>query len=331
MQSLELSAKSVGEATKTAAEKFGVSEDQVKVTVLEQVKGLFGKSSIRVRAEVIPSEAAPAATPPVAEAPVAAPEKAKKPAKGKAAKVEEVVVEEAPATPAPEPQKEEKAGVPRRLGRKSDAAPAAPAEVAPAAAVVAAEPAPKSRREKPAPKASAPASEKVEAEGGAEATEEEATDGVQATQEDADRLLKVLTDIIASSNLEVSATVTQVGGRYVSMQLDGKDAAYLVGKHGEVVNALQYLVNIICGRRYNNGVRAPIDANDYRKRREEALTRLANKVADQVIERGEEAVLDVLPAFERRIVHKALSVRSGIATYSEGEEPNRRVVIAPAD
>ncbi len=328
MQSLELSAKSVGEATKTAAEKFGVSEDQVKVTVLEQVKGLFGKSSIRVRAEVIPSEAAPAATPPVADAPVAAPEKAKKPAKGKAAKVEEVVVEEAPAAPAPEPQKEEKVGVPRRLGRKSDAAPAAPAEVAP---VAAAEPAPKSRREKPAPKASAPASEKVEAEGGTEATEEEPTDGVQATQEDADRLLKVLTDIIASSNLEVSATVTQVGGRYVSMQLDGKDAAYLVGKHGEVVNALQYLVNIICGRRYNNGVRATIDANDYRKRREEALTRLANKVADQVIERGEEAVLDVLPAFERRIVHKALSVRSGIATYSEGEEPNRRVVIAPAD
>ncbi len=338
MQSLELSAKSVGEATKTAAEKFGVSEDQIKVTVLEQVKGLFGKSSIRVRAEVIPSEVAPAAAPPVADAPVAAPEKAKKPAKGKAAKVEEVVVEEAPATPAPEPQKEEKAGVPRRLGRKSDAAPAAPAEVAPAAVVsatavsaVAAEPAPKSRREKSAPKASAPASEKVEAEGGAEATEEEPTDGVQATQEDADRLLKVLTDIIASSNLEVSATVTQVGGRYVSMQLDGKDAAYLVGKHGEVVNALQYLVNIICGRRYNNGVRATIDANDYRKRREEALTRLANKVADQVIERGEEAVLDVLPAFERRIVHKALSVRSGIATYSEGEEPNRRVVIAPAD
>ena len=90
-------------------------------------------------------------------------------------------------------------------------------------------------------------------------------------------------------------------------------------------------MNIICGRRYNNGVRATIDANDYRKRREEALTRLANKVADQVIERGEEAVLDVLPAFERRIVHKALSVRTGIATYSEGEEPNRRVVIAPAD
>ena len=71
--------------------------------------------------------------------------------------------------------------------------------------------------------------------------------------------------------------------------------------------------------------------NDYRKRREDALTNLATKIAEQVLERQEEAVLDALPAFERRIVHKALSTIGGIATYSEGEEPNRRVVIAPAE
>lgn len=97
------------------------------------------------------------------------------------------------------------------------------------------------------------------------------------------------------------------------------------------MNALQYLVNIVSGRKMQNGVRATIDANDYRRRREDALTNLANKIADQVVQRGEEAVLDALPAFERRIVHKALSVRTGIVTYSEGEEPNRRVVIAPGD
>lgn len=328
MQSVELSAKSVAEATKTAAEKLGVSQDQVKVTVLEQVKGLFGKSSIRVRAEVIES----------APTPAPAAEKAKKPAKSKPAKAEEAPpVEVAPAPVAPVVAAPvEKVSVPRRLGRKSSASDDAAEEIAaPATAPVAsapetAEPARGGsgrRREKPAPKAAAPA--RVESEASTDGEEE--SEGVQATQEDADRLLKVITDIIASSGLEVDAKVTQVGGRYVSMQLDGKDAAFLVGKHGEVVNALQYLVNIICGRKYNNGVRATIDANDYRKRREDALTRLANKVADQVIERGEEAVLDVLPAFERRIVHKALSVRAGIATYSEGEEPNRRVVIAPAD
>jgi spoIIIJ-associated protein len=94
---------------------------------------------------------------------------------------------------------------------------------------------------------------------------------------------------------------------------------------------MQYLVNIIAGRRFDNGVRATLDGNDYRRRREEALTLLATKIADQVKSRGEEAVLDALPAFERRIVHKALSTYEGISTYSEGEEPNRRVVIAPID
>jgi spoIIIJ-associated protein len=97
-----------------------------------------------------------------------------------------------------------------------------------------------------------------------------------------------------------------------------------------VLNALQYLVNIIGNRRIANGVRATLDGNDYRKRREDTLTSLAQNIADQVKKRGEEAVLDALPAFERRIVHKALSTVTGITTYSEGEEPNRRVVIAPA-
>jgi spoIIIJ-associated protein len=115
------------------------------------------------------------------------------------------------------------------------------------------------------------------------------------------------------------------------VQLDGKDVAHLVGKHGEVLNALQYLINIMAGRRFGNGVRVTLDGNDFRKRREDQLTQLAQNIADQVRKRQEEAVLDALPAFERRIVHKALSDLGGITTYSEGEEPNRRVVIAPAE
>jgi spoIIIJ-associated protein len=78
-------------------------------------------------------------------------------------------------------------------------------------------------------------------------------------------------------------------------------------------------------------VRVTLDGNDFRRRREDQLTKLAQSIADQVAKRGEEAVLDALPAFERRIVHKALSEYGGVQTYSEGEEPNRRVVIAPAD
>ncbi|HCE00877.1 MAG TPA: protein jag, partial [Armatimonadetes bacterium] len=67
------------------------------------------------------------------------------------------------------------------------------------------------------------------------------------------------------------------------------------------------------------------------QRREAALRQLAVRLAQEVRNRGQEAVLEALPAFERRVVHKALEHEPGVTTYSEGEEPDRRVVIAPAD
>jgi spoIIIJ-associated protein len=144
-------------------------------------------------------------------------------------------------------------------------------------------------------------------------------------------MLQLVLGILEAGQLDVTAQVTGISGRYVNVELDGKDAAFLVGKHGEVLNALQYVVNIIANQQYGTGIRATLDGNNYRHRREDALTKLAQRIAEQVAERGEEAVLDALPAFERRIVHKALGDQPGVTTYSEGEEPNRRVVIAPSD
>ena len=294
MQTVEITAKTV-QATKAAAEKLGVATGALTVTVLEETKGLFGKSSVRIRADVIPST--PVAEP--AAAPAPAPAKGKKPAK--AAKVVEA--------PAPEPVVEA-------------VAPAPAPEATPAPA-----PAKKGKgKAKAEPKEEAPVAEAEPVK----AEESESTD-VQATAEDGERLTSLVKELLSAANLQVNAKTGEIAGRYVNVQLDGKDAAFLVGKHGEVLNAMQYLVNIIAGRRFDNGVRATLDGNDYRRRREEALTQLASKIAEQVKARGQEAVLDALPAFERRIVHKALSGYEGVSTYSEGEEPNRRVVIAPVD
>jgi len=311
MQTVEITAKTVHEATKAAAEKLGVTPDDLKITVLEETKGLFGKSSVRVRAEVVEAPAAepspqPGPTPtPVKEVPVKAGRRG-----AKAPKAEEPaapVVEE----PAPDP------------------APVAPAPVAaPASAPVEAKPPAKRTtrgRGKPEAKTEEP---EAPAEEGKPA---EAESDIVATAADGDRLTELVRELLAAASLQVNAKTGEVAGRYVNIHLDGKDAAFLVGKHGEVLNAFQYLVNIIAGRRFDNGVRVTLDGNDYRRRREDALTQLATKIADQVKQRGEEAVLDALPAFERRIVHKALSGYEGISTYSEGEEPNRRVVIAPVD
>jgi len=270
MQTIETTGKSLQEATKSAAAKLGVAEDQLSVTVLEETKGLFGKSNVRIRAEV-KAQSAPA--------------------------------KETPAETSSNGKVEAEAAAPEKSPRKSRAK------------------APK-KEEQPAE-----TSEDTDAGNG----DEPAAEQVSATDSDAQQLVDLIQDLVAKAELDVQAKVTQLNGRYVNIELDGKDVAYLVGKHGEVLNALQYLVNIIAGRTFNNGVRATIDGNNYRNRREQQLTAHAQRVADEVKKRGEEAVLDALPAFERRIVHKALSDYAGVATYSEGEEPNRRVVIAPAE
>lgn len=154
---------------------------------------------------------------------------------------------------------------------------------------------------------------------------------VVATEEDAEDLAEIVNEILETADMQARVKPTGMNGRYVNLELDGKDVAYLVGKHGEVLNAFQYLINVIANRQLSNGVRVTLDGNNYRRRREEALCNLALQIAEQVRERGEEAVLDALPAFERRVVHKALADFEGVTTYSEGEEPNRRVVIAPGE
>lgn len=307
MNSIELTAKSVDDAKKNAAAKLGVSADQVTITVLEETKGLFGKVNLRVRAEVVATEEA---APAVEAAPKA------KPAPKAAAKKEE-----APAAEAPAPR--------RKLGAKKDAPAAAETETAPeeAAPAAAAKPA---RGKKPAKveatEAPAAPAESAEASEGAEDAVE-----IVATAEDESFILSVANDLVAQSGLSAEFKASGIQGKYVNISLDGNDTKYLIGRNGEVINALQYLMNLAVKQQRPNGVRVVIDGNDYRKRREQALTALAQRIAAEVQQREEEAVLDALPAFERRVVHKALQEIPGVKTYSEGEEPNRRVVIAPAD
>ncbi len=308
MQAIELTVKNLDEAAQAAAEQLGVSPDQVKITVLEESKKLFGKVSYKVKAEVKSSGKAPKAAPAeAAPAPAAA---AATPA--------------ASSAPAGEARK--------KLGskKKEDAAEATaePAEAAPAAA-------PKARpakttkakaTEKPAEpaveSAAAPADANGEDEGGPE---------VSATPEDAAQLGTILKTLAKKSGLDAEITVGELQGKYINLAIAGREAGFLVGKNGEVLNSLQYLINLVAKQQLANGVRVTLDGNDYRKKRAESLTNLAMKIADKVKERGEEAVLEALPAFERRVIHKALQEIEGVTTYSEGEEPDRRVVIAPID
>ena len=139
----------------------------------------------------------------------------------------------------------------------------------------------------------------------------------------------VVCDICTATGLEISPEVRSVQPPYIEVELTGEDALASFGRNGKVLDALQYLTNLVIGRKVGPEVRVVMDAADYRARRIEALESLAREYATLVKTRQEECELDPLPANERRIIHNVLSDDPDIRTYSEGDDPDRRVIIAP--
>jgi spoIIIJ-associated protein len=115
----------------------------------------------------------------------------------------------------------------------------------------------------------------------------------------------------------------------VTLNLRGEDLGVLIGKHGQTLDALQYLTNLAAHRDSDERMRIIIDVEDYRKRREETLIRLAHRLADRVRLRGEKVVLEPMSPHERKIIHTTLQDDLRVTTFSEGDEPFRKVIIAP--
>ena len=109
----------------------------------------------------------------------------------------------------------------------------------------------------------------------------------------------------------------------------GPDLGLLIGRHGQTIDAVQYLVNAVLIRRMP-GMPAVVDAAGYRARREASLSALAHRAADDALRRGERVELEPMTAVERKIVHLELKDADGVETTSEGAEPNRFVVVIPA-
>ena len=113
----------------------------------------------------------------------------------------------------------------------------------------------------------------------------------------------------------------------VVLKLHGDDMGILIGKHGQTLDSLQYLTNLVANKNTENRVHIVIDVENYRDRRAETLTRLAKRLADKVKKSGERIVLEPMNPHERKIIHTALQNDSKITTLSEGSEPYRKVVI----
>lgn len=113
----------------------------------------------------------------------------------------------------------------------------------------------------------------------------------------------------------------------VTFKLHGNDMGILIGKHGQTLDSLQYLTNLVANKNSAERVRVIIDVEDYRDRRVETLTRLASRLAEKVKRTGERVALEPMNPHERKIIHMALQGDRRVTTLSEGDEPHRHVVI----
>ena len=113
----------------------------------------------------------------------------------------------------------------------------------------------------------------------------------------------------------------------VTFRLHGEDMGILIGKHGQTLDSLQYLTNLVANKNNSERVRVIIDVEDYRDRRIETLTRLACRLADKVKRTGERVALEPMNPHERKIIHMALQGDRRVTTLSEGDDPFRHVVI----
>ena len=114
----------------------------------------------------------------------------------------------------------------------------------------------------------------------------------------------------------------------LKINLEGKRVGVLIGKHGSTLDALQYLTSLVVNRDAENRKRIVLDAENYRARRQQALEKLAERMAKRVMRTKKSVVLEPMLPNERRIIHTVLQNYEKVATKSIGEEPNRRVVIS---
>lgn len=166
-------------------------------------------------------------------------------------------------------------------------------------------------------------------------------------------LASVPADALDASGLDESALATEartlvgrvtsalgVDGRVdvveddaaITVTCSGADVALLIGRHGQTIDAVQYLLNAIAHRAYGDERKeVVVDAAGYRERRRATLEALAERTAEQVRASGSRAELEPMTAVERKVVHLKLKELGGVETASEGTEPNRYVVVLPAE
>jgi len=144
----------------------------------------------------------------------------------------------------------------------------------------------------------------------------------------AERVKAVLEQILSSLDLDGEVTVEE-GDEEIEARIEGDELGLLIGRHGQTIDAVQLLCYQAAFRGMKERKRVVVDASGYRERRRETLEHRADRVTEQALADDRAVELEPMSAAERRVIHEYLRDRAGIETYSEGDEPNRFVVVAP--
>ncbi len=137
-----------------------------------------------------------------------------------------------------------------------------------------------------------------------------------------------LRDVFGAMNMEVAVDVQyEEESGTMNIDLAGDEMGILIGKRGQTLDSLQYLVSLVVNKESDEYIRVKVDTEDYRARRKETLENLAKNIAYKVKKTRRAVSLEPMNPYERRIIHSALQNDKYIATHSEGDEPFRRVVV----
>lgn len=149
-----------------------------------------------------------------------------------------------------------------------------------------------------------------------------------AEEQPAAAVRELLQRLVDALGLEATIEITD-DGETCTGTVHGEDLGLFIGRHGQTIDAVQHLAQRVSGARAQHGRRIVVDAEGYRERREMILRRQADHAAADALRSGSPTALDAMTASERRLVHEYLRDHGAVQTYSEGDEPDRHLVVAP--
>lgn len=294
MQWVETTGRTIEDAKEAALDQLGIDETEAEFEILEEPKaGLFGRmrNEARIRARVVP------------KAPRAKQERRPRKARASSGKA---------ATDAPAPADSQPAGEGSTKNEPSSAGPAKRGGG-------------RSRGGRGGTGNGDTSSQKQE---GSQMTDETVSVGEQA-----DIITEFLEGLVEAFGAEGTVRRTQIDDDTIELSIDGNDLGLLIGPKGQTLTAVHELSRTVLQRRATgrHEGRVRIDIGGYRHRRQEALVRFVEAQAAEVIAQGTARSLEPMNAVDRKVVHDAANEIDGVSTMSEGTDPNRRVVIVPAE